>query len=96
MALIEDTDTLDVYLEHFSKSCQISGGIKFLGILNAPAEIIGSGLGISIEYLLRAKTSDVSTASRGTSITIDSVKYTVRENMQEDDGSFSTLLLSKV
>ena len=96
MTLIEDTDTLDVYLEHFSKICQISGGTKFLGILNAPAEVIGSGLGISIEYLLRAKTTDVSSASRGTVITVDSIQYTVRENMQEDDGSFSTLLLSKV
>jgi len=96
MALTEDADTLNVYLKDFAKSCQIGGGTAFLGTLSTPAEIIGGGLGISIEYLLKVKTSDVTSAVRGTGITVDSVNYTVRENIVEDDGAFSTLLLSKV
>ena len=50
---------------------------------------------LSREYLLMAKTSDVSSAARGTSITVASEAYTVRENRPVDDGLFSELLLSK-
>jgi len=53
-------------------------------------------MALSREYLLYAKTSDVSTASRGTSITVGGASYTVRENRPVDDGLFSELLLSKV
>jgi hypothetical protein len=59
-------------------------------------DVIAGGMALSREYLLTAKTSDVSTAARGTSITVDSVSYTVRENRPVDDGVFSELLLSKV
>ena len=53
-------------------------------------------MALSREYLLTAKTSDVSSASRGTSITVGGSSYTVRENRAIDDGIFSELLLSKV
>ena len=96
MALTEDATTLNIYLNDFGVSCQISGGTAFLGIFNKSAEIIGGGLATSIEYLLRTKTTDVSSASRGTTILINSANYTVRENLRIDDGKFSTLLLSKV
>ena len=96
MALTEDATTLNIYLNDFGVSCQISGGTAFLGIFNKSAEIIGGGLATSIEYLLRTKTTDVSSASRGTTISINSANYTVRENLRIDDGKFSTLLLSKV
>ena len=52
-------------------------------------------MALTREYLLTAKTSDVSSASRGTSITVASEAYTVRENRPVDDGIFSELLLSK-
>ena len=57
--------------------------------------MIAGGVALSREYLLTAKTSDVSSAARGTSITVDSAAYTVRENRPVDDGLFSELLLSK-
>jgi len=95
MQFIEDDDTLDVYLSQFGRTCTLGQGIEFLGILNTPTEIIGSGLATSVEYTLKAKTTDVSTTKRGTTITVDGIKYTVRENSIEDDGSFSTLTLSK-
>ena len=96
MPLIEDADTLNVYLSDFGLSCQIGSGSIFKGILDATAENIASGLATSIEYLLTTKTSDVTSATSGTTISVDSDNYTVRENLIIDDGKFSTLLLSKV
>jgi hypothetical protein len=96
MALTEDADTLNIYLNDFGVSCQIAGGIVFKGILDKPTDVIGGGLATSVEYLLTSKTTDVTSASRGTAITVDSTSYTVRENLLIDDGSFTTLLLSKV
>ena len=96
MALTEDADTLNVYLNDFGVSCQIGSGTAFKGILDASAENIANGIATSIEYLLTSKTTDVTSASRGTSISVDSTNYTVRENLLIDDGSFTTLLLSKV
>ena len=96
MALTEDADTLNVYLNDFGVSCQIGSGTAFKGILDASAENIASGLATSIEYLLTTRSSDVTSAPRGTTISVDSANYTVRENLVIDDGKFSTLLLSKV
>lgn len=79
----------------FGVSCQIGGGSEFVGILDSPMEVIAGGMALTREYLLTAKTSDVSSASRGTSITVASEAYTVRENRPVDDGIFSELLLSK-
>ena len=59
-------------------------------------EVLAGGMALSREYLLCAKTSDVSSTARGTSITVDGASYTVRENRPVDDGLFSELLLSKV
>ena len=96
MALTEDADTLNVYLNDFGVSCQIGSGTAFKGILDKPTDVIGGGLATSDEYLLTSKTTDVTSASRGTAISVDSTNYTVRENLLIDDGSFTTLLLSKV
>lgn len=96
MALTEDADTLNVYLNDFGVSCQIGSGNAFKGILDKPTDVIGNGLATSVEYLLTSKTTDVTSASRGTAISVDSTNYTVRENLLIDDGSFTTLLLSKV
>ena len=96
MTLTEDSDTLNVYLSDFGVSCQIGSGTAFTGILDEPTDVIGGGLATSVEYLLTSKTTDVTSASRGTAISVDSTNYTVRENLLIDDGSFTTLLLSKV
>jgi len=96
MALTEDADTLNVYLSDFGVSCQIGSGTAFKGILDASAENIANGIATSIEYLLTTRSSDVTSAPRGTTISVDSANYTVRENLIIDDGKFSTLILSKV
>lgn len=82
-------------LGEFAVTCQIGAGTEFLGILDSPMDVIAGGVALSREYLLTAKTSDVSSAARGTSITVDSTAYTVRENRPVDDGLFTELLLSK-
>jgi len=88
--------TPNAFLSDFGGTCQIGSGSTFKGILDAGAEVVGGGMAVSREYLLIAKTSDVSSATRGTALTVDSVSYTVRENMPVDDATFSELLLSKV
>lgn len=82
-------------VDEFGVSCTL-GASTFVGILDSPVEVLAGGMALSREYSLLAKTADVSTAVRGTSITVDSVSYTVRENRAIDDGLFSELLLSKV
>ena len=82
-------------INEFGITCSI-GGSSFVGILDSPVDVIAGGMALSREYSLLAKTSDVSSATRGTSITVHGVSYTVRENRAMDDGLFSELLLSKV
>ena len=82
-------------LGEFAVTCQLANGVQFKGILDSPMDVIAGGMALSREYLLTAKTSDVSTAARGTSITVDGSDYKVRENRPIDDGLFSELLLSK-
>jgi hypothetical protein len=81
--------------DEFGVTCQIGAGADFVGILDSPMDVIAGGMALSREYLLTAKTSDVSALARGSSITIASNAYTVRENRPIDDGLFSELLLTK-
>ena len=91
------SDTLAfLNVDEFGVTCQIGAGASFVGILDSPVEVLAGGMALSREYLLYAKTSDVSAAARGTSITVDGASDTVRENRAVDDGLFSELLLSKV
>ena len=94
MALSETLAFLNT--DEFGVTCQIGAGASFVGILDSPVDVIAGGMALSREYLLTAKTSDVSSASRGTSITVGGASYTVRENRAIDDGLFSELLLTKV
>ena len=81
--------------DEFGVTCQIGVGDDFVGILDSPMDVIAGGMALSREYLLTAKTSDVSALTRGSSITVASATYTVRENRPVDDGLFSELLLTK-
>ena len=81
--------------DEFGVTCQIGSGDDFVGILDSPMDVIAGGMALSREYLLTAKTSDVSALTRGSSITVASATYTVRENRPVDDGLFSELLLTK-
>lgn len=92
---ISDTLTF-LNTDEFGVTCQIGAGASFVGVLDSPMDVIAGGMALSREYLLLAKTSDVSATARGTAITVGGESYTVRENRPIDDGLFSELLLSKV
>jgi len=91
MALTED---LGIFLADFGVSCT-AGAVTALGILDMPSQVLANGMVLSTDYTLTAKASDFGTLTRGSSITVDSVAYTVREVMLMDDGKIIQLGLQK-
>ena len=91
MAITED---LDIFLADFGVSCT-AGAVTALGILDMPSQVLANGMVLSTDYTLTAKASDFGSLVRGSSITVDSVSYTVRETMLMDDGKFVQLGLQK-
>lgn len=90
----EDTHAF-LNASEFGITCQIGVGDTFVGILDSPMDVIAGGMALSREYMLTAKTADVSSLSRGDTVKVGGANYTVRENRPTDDGLFSELLLSK-
>ena len=90
----EDTHAF-LSTSEFGIACQIGVGDTFVGILDSPMDVIAGGMALSREYMLTAKTADVSSLSRGDAVKVGGADYTVRENRPTDDGLFSELLLSK-
>jgi len=91
MAITED---LDIFLADFGVSCT-AGAVTANGILDMPSQILSDGMVLSTDYTLTARASDFGTLTRGSSITVDSVGYTVRETMLIDDGKFVQIALQK-
>ena len=94
MPFTEDATTQNVYLDDFGVSCT-SGGTTGLGILEQPDQILAGDMIISTEYELTAKTSDFGSLVSGSSITVDSTAFTVRDVRKENDGVFCRLSLTK-
>jgi hypothetical protein len=90
---INDVDSF-LNTDEFGVDCSV-GGTAFVGILDSPVEVIAGGVALSREYELLAKTSDVSSVTRGTTVVVNSENYTCREAKAIDDGLFTALLLSK-
>jgi len=88
------TENLDAFLADFGVSCT-AGAVSALGILDMPSQILSDGMVLSTDYTLTARTSNFGTLIRGSSITVDSVAYTVRETMLIDDGKFVQIALQK-
>jgi hypothetical protein len=88
------TENLEVFLADFGVSCS-AGAVSALGILDMPSQIISDGMVLSTDYTLTARASNFGTLIRGSSITVDSVAYTVRETMLIDDGKFVQIALQK-
>jgi hypothetical protein len=91
MAITED---LDIFLADFGVSCT-AGAVTANGILDMPSQILSDGIVLSTDYTLTARASNFGTLIRGSSITVDSVAYTVRETMLIDDGKFVQIALQK-
>jgi hypothetical protein len=88
------TEDLDIFLADFGVSCT-AGAVTANGILDMPSQILSDGMVLSTDYTLTARTSNFGTLIRGSSITVDSVAYTVRETMLIDDGKFVQIALQK-
>ena len=91
MAITED---LDIFLADFGVSCT-AGAVTANGIRDMPSQILSDGMVLSTDYTLTARASNFGTLIRGSSITVDSVAYTVRETMLIDDGKFVQIALQK-
>ena len=88
------TEDLDIFLADFGVSCT-AGAVTANGILDMPSQILSDGMVLSTDYTLTARASDFGTLIHGSSITVDSVAYTVRETMLIDDGKFVQIALQK-
>ena len=91
MAITED---LDIFLADFGVSCT-AGAVTANGILDMPSQILSDGMVLSTDYTSTARASNFGNLIRGSSITVDSVAYTVRETMLIDDGKFVQIALQK-
>lgn len=83
-----------LFLEHFGVAVS-SGGVSGLGILDQPGALVSDGMVISTDYTLRCLSSEFGSLAYGSSVTVDSVSYTVRENRLIDDGVFCEISLQK-
>jgi hypothetical protein len=92
-------EDLDGFLEDHGKPCNV-GAVEFLGILDAPGEVLtlgGDGV-ISNEYALTVKATVVAQAriKHGTPVLVNGVQFTARPPRAVDDGAFMIVPLSKV
>jgi len=88
------TEDLSVFLADFGVSV-IAGAVSGSGLLDQPGELIADGMVITTDYSLRCEASKFGSLAYGTSITVDSLTYTVRENRLIDDGKFCLISLQK-
>jgi hypothetical protein len=88
------TEDLSVFLADFGVSVT-AGAVSGFGILDMPGELIADGMIITTDYTLRCEASKFGSLAYGTSITVDSLTYTVRENTLIDDGAFCLMTLQK-
>lgn len=88
------TENLDVFLADFGVSVT-AGAVSGVGILDMPGELVADGMIITTDYSIRCETSKFGTLAYGASVTVNSVAYTVRENLPIDDGVFCRITLQK-
>lgn len=88
------TENLDVFLADFGVSVT-AGAVSGVGILDMPGELVADGMIITTDYSIRCEASKFGTLAYGTSVTVNSVAYTVRENLPIDDGVFCRITLQK-
>lgn len=92
-------EDLDAFLADHGSPC-VCGTVEFLGIVNAPDELLPMG-GMHAQSTMTSilvKTSVVAAAAikYGTPVTVNGVAYTAHNPVQEGDGAFSNVQLSKV
>jgi len=66
-----------------------------VGYLDQPDEVIADGLVLTTDYRVTVIASVFSSVSRGDTLTVAGVDYTVRETMLIDDGKVMRIMLTK-
>jgi len=89
------SDDLDVFFSDSSAVTAESGTFIGQGHLDQPTNIAIGDQVLFVDYSFRCKTSEFGTLKSGDSISINSVKYTVRSAEQEDDGLITVLSVQK-
>ena len=93
---ISFTEDLDAFFDTPGFTVPVvQGSTTGVGYFQSPDEIIEDGLVLTTDYAVVVKTSDFSAVSRGDTMTVDSVAYTVREPMLLDDGKIMRVMLMK-
>jgi hypothetical protein len=88
------TDDLNVLFSGPDAIDVTIGATTFKALLDKPDEVIGGGMNISTEYLLTAKTSDLSGLFEDDQLTVDGNLYSARRILKVGDGLISNVLLS--
>ena len=73
----------------------VLGGTISVGYFESPNEIIADGVVLTTDYAVVVKTSDFSEVTRGDTMIVEGVNYTVREPMLLDDGKIMRVMLMK-
>lgn len=90
--------TLDESLAVFFADLGVSataGTTTANGILDQPSQVLAGDMVLTTDYTFTAAASDFGTLTAGSSITVNSVAYTVREARLIDDGAIIELSLQK-
>ena len=72
-----------------------SGSTTGIVIFDLPTQVLSGDMVLSTDYQITAEASDFGSLTAGTSITVNSVAYTVRETRLIDDGLFCEISLQK-
>lgn len=89
------TNDLGVFLDDPFAVSATSGATTAKVILDQPSQVLAGNMVLSTDYQITAKASDFGTLEAGTSITVDSVGYTVRETRFIDDGLLCEISIQK-
>ena len=73
----------------------VFGDTTGVGYFESPDERIADGVVLTTDYAVVVKTSDFSTVTNGSALTVDGEAYTVREPMRLDDGKIMRVFLMK-
>ncbi len=90
MTIVEDPDT---FLADFGVA--VTGTVSGTAVLDMPDQIV-SGIAISTEFALTARTSVFGGLIFGDTLTVGGINYQVREVSKVDDGVFCRVALQKV
>ena len=89
------TNDLDIFFDNPFGVSATSGDTTAKVLLDQPSQVLAGDMVLTTDFQITAKTSDFGTLLAGTSITVDSVDYTVRETRLVGDGLLCEISLQK-